>query len=117
VPGGLIGVFPIAGPTLLFVFQNGLLACEGRAPKRSAPEQTFGAFKLVGRLRLPQNLCGFRILIVLSRFYGNARNKAGESNEADRYQMVAAPPLMHREGHAGPRGQQRHQNDHAIGEL
>jgi hypothetical protein len=27
--------------------------------------------------------------------------------------MVAAPPLMHRKGHAGPRDQQRRQNDHA----
>ena len=31
--------------------------------------------------------------------------------------MVAAPPLTHRKGHAGPRDQQRHQNDHAICEL
>ena len=78
-------------------------------------KQTFGAFKLVGRLRLPKNLCGFRILVVLRGFYGNARNKACESNEADRYQMVAAPPLI--KGHAGPRDQKCHQNDHAIGEL
>jgi len=74
-------------------------------PKCPAPEQAFGAFKLVGRLRLPENLCGFRILVVLRGFYGNARNKACESNEADRCQMVAALPLMHREGHAGPRDQ------------
>ena len=94
------------------------LACRGRSVRNvPAPEQTFGAFKLVGRLRLLENLCGFRILVVLRGFYGNARNKACESNEADRYQMVAAPPLMHRKGHAGPRDQQRHQNDHAIYEL
>ena len=67
-------------------------------PKCPAPENKFGAFKLVGRLRLPENLCGFRILVVLRGFYGNARNKACESNEADRYQMIAAPPLMHRKG-------------------
>jgi len=96
-----------------FVFVTGF-GPESRATKSSA---TFGAFKLVGRLRLPENLCGFRILVVLRGFYGNARNKACESNEADRYQMVAAPPLMHRKGHAGPRDQQRHQNVHAICEL
>src|SRR6516165_12217231 len=49
-----------------------------------------------------------------SRLYGNARNKACESNEADRYQMVAAPPLMHRKGHAGPHDQQRHQDNHGY---
>ena len=88
-------------------FQNGLLACRGPSVRKCpAPEQTFGAFKLVRRLRLPENLCGFRILVVFRGFYGNARNKACESNEADRYQMVAAPPLMHRKGHAGPRDQQ-----------
>src|SRR6516165_4167172 len=47
--------------------------------------------ELVGRLRLPENLCGFRILVVLRGFYGNARNKACESNEADRYHAMAAP--------------------------
>jgi len=83
-------------------------------PKCPAPEQTFGAFKLVRRLRLPENLCGFRILVVFRGFYGNARNKACESNEADRYQMVAAPPLMHRKGHAGPHDQQRHQDNHGC---
>src|SRR6516165_114027 len=50
-----------------------------------------------------------------SRLYGNARNKACESNEADRYQMVSAPPLMHRKGHAGSGDQQRHQDHHGFG--
>jgi hypothetical protein len=53
---------------------------------------------------------GCRILVVLRGFYGNARRKACESNEADRYQMIAAPPLMHRKGHAGSGDQQRHQD-------
>jgi hypothetical protein len=92
VPGGLIGVFPIAGPISLLFFSNA--ACRAmpgvKRSKCPAPEQTFGA---------------------------NARNQTCESNEADRYQMVAPPPLMHRKGHAGPRDQQRHQNDHAIYEL
>ena len=57
-------------------------------------------------------ICGFRILVVLCGFYGNARHKACESNEADCYQMIAAPPLMHRKGHAGSGDQQRHQDDH-----
>src|SRR6516165_570662 len=58
-------------------------------------------------LWLPHSGCSSRLL-------WHARNKACESNEADRYQMVAAPPLMHRKGHAGPRDQQRHQNDHGC---
>ena len=41
-------------------------------------------------LWLPENRCGFRVLVVLRCFYGDARNKACESNEADRYQMIAA---------------------------
>jgi len=59
-------------------------------------------------LRLLQNLCGFRVLVGLGGLYGNARNKTCESNEADRYQVIAAPPLVYRKGHAGPRDQQRH---------
>jgi hypothetical protein len=86
-------------------------------PKCPAPEQMFGAFKLVGRLRLPENLCGFRVLVVLGGLYGNARHKTCESNETDCHHVVAAPPLMHRKGHGGSRDQQRHQNDHAICEL
>ena len=66
---------------------------------------------------LPENLCGCRILVVLCGFNANACNKACESNEADRYQMIAAPPLMHRKRHAGPRDQQCHEDDHAICEL
>src|SRR5262249_24381242 len=66
-------------------------------------------------LWLPENLCGFRLLVVLGGFYGNARNQTCESNKADRYQVIAAPPLMHRKGHAGSRDQQRHQDDHDIG--
>jgi ELWxxDGT repeat protein len=31
--------------------------------------------------------------------------------------VAGTHPLMHRKGHAGPRDQQRHQNEHAIGEL
>jgi hypothetical protein len=99
---------------LLLFFKTTCWLAEGERPKCPAPEQTFGAFKLVGRLRLPENLCGFRILVVLRGFYGNARNKACKSNEADRYQMIATPPLMHRKGHAGPRDQQRHQDDHGC---
>jgi hypothetical protein len=53
-------------------------------------------------------------MVVLGGFYGNTRNKACERNEADRYQMIAAPPLMYRKSHAGPCDQQRHQDDHAI---
>jgi hypothetical protein len=103
-------------PKFAFVFsKRGLPRDVGaERPKCPAPERTFGAFKLVGRLWRPKNLCGFRILVVFRGFYGNARNKACESNEADGYQMVAAPPLMHRKGHAGPRDQQRHQNDHGC---
>ena len=71
--------------------------------------------RITRHLWLSENLSGFRILIVLRGFYGNARNKACESNEADRYQVVAAPPLMHRKGHAGPRDQQRRQDDHGCG--
>jgi len=63
---------------------------------------------------LLENRCGFGVLVVLRGFYVNARNKACESNEADRYQMIAAPPLMHRKGHAGSRDQPRHQDDHAM---
>jgi hypothetical protein len=42
--------------------------------------------------KMPESLCGFRVLVVLRGFYGNARNKACESNETYRYQMIAAPP-------------------------
>ena len=73
--------------------------------------------RITRHLWLSENLCSFRVLVVLRGFYGNARNKARESNEADRYQMIAAPPLMHRKGHARPRDQQCHQDDHAICEL
>ena len=66
-------------------------------------------------LRLLENLCGFRALVVLRGFYGNARHKACESNKADRYHVMAAPPLMHRKGHAGSGDQQRHQDDHGFG--
>ena len=59
-------------------------------------------------------LCGFRILVVLGDLYGNARHNQCKSNEADRHDVMAVPPLMHRKGHAGPRDQQRHQGDHAI---
>src|SRR5215472_2873079 len=71
-------------------------------PKCPAPEQTFGAFKLVGRLRLPENLCGFRVLVVLGGLYGSARNQACESNKADGHHVMATPPLMYRKGHAYP---------------
>jgi hypothetical protein len=77
------------------------------------PEQTFDAFKLIGRLR-PKNLCGFRIVVVLCGFYGNTGHKPCESNETDRYHVMAAPPLMHRKGHAGPHDQQRHQDNHGC---
>jgi len=49
---------------------------------------------------LPENLCGFRIVVVLCGFYGNTRHKPCESNETDRYHVMAAPPLVHRKGHA-----------------
>jgi hypothetical protein len=67
------------------------------------------------RRLLPKNLCGFRILVVLGGLYSNARHKQCESDEANRYQVIAAPPLMHCEGHAGSRDQQRHQDDHGFG--
>jgi len=54
-----------------------------------------------------RNLCGLRIVVVLGGFYGNARHKPCESNGADRYHVMAAPPLVHRKGHACSRGQQR----------
>src|SRR6516164_7042194 len=60
-------------------------------------------------------LCGFGILVVLCGFYDSARHKACESNEADRYHVMAAPPPMYRKSHAGPRDQQRHQDDHGFG--
>jgi hypothetical protein len=50
-----------------FVFFS-MRACrlaEAERPKCPAPEQTFDAFKLIERLRLLENLCGFRILVVL----------------------------------------------------
>jgi hypothetical protein len=50
-------------------------------PKCPAPEQTFGAFNLVRRLRLPENLCGFRVLVALGGLYGSACNQACESNK------------------------------------
>ena len=61
------------------------------------------------------NFFGLRILVVLCGFYGNARHKPCESNEADRYRVMAAPPLVHRKGHASSRAQQRHQDDHGFG--
>ena len=61
------------------------------------------------------DLCGFRIVVVLGGFYSNARRKACESNKADRYHVMAAPPLMHRKGHAGSGEQQRHEDDHGFG--
>ena len=45
---------------------------------------------------LPENLCGFRIMVVLGGFYGNARNQTCEGNKADRQHVVAAPPLVYR---------------------
>jgi hypothetical protein len=68
-----------------------------------------------GGLGLPENLCGFRLLVVLGVFYGNARNQTCESNKADRRHVVAAPPLVYRKGHACSRDQQRHQDDHRFG--
>jgi hypothetical protein len=61
---------------------------------------------------LPEKARRFRILVVLTGFYGNARHQQCESDEADRNQVMAAPPLVHRKGHAGPRDQQCHQDDH-----
>src|SRR5215470_1372714 len=65
-------------------------------------------------------MCGVPIwdlwfLVVLCGFYGNARHKACESNKADRYHVMAAPPLMHCKAHAGSGDQQRHQDDHGFG--
>jgi hypothetical protein len=42
----------------------------------------------------------FPILVVLCGFYGNTGHKPCESNETDRYHVMAAPPLVHRKGHA-----------------
>jgi hypothetical protein len=66
------------------------------------------------RLWLPENLCGFPILVALCGFYGNSRHNQCKSNEADCHRMMAAPPLMHRKGHAGSCDQQRHQDDHGF---
>jgi hypothetical protein len=94
----------------------GLAARHAQADKKIARSATggHGAARtrmqtLVGHLWLSENLCGFRILILLHGFYGNARHKPCESNEADRYQVIAAPPLMHRKGHAGSRDQRCYQ--------
>ena len=65
--------------------------------------------------RLPKTLWGFRILVVLGGLYSNARHKACESNEADRYRVMAAPPLVCRKDHAGSGDQQRHKDDHGFG--
>ena len=56
---------------------------------------------------MPENLRGFRILVVLRGLYGNARHNQCKSNQADRYHVLAVPPLMHRKAHAGPGNQQR----------
>jgi hypothetical protein len=76
----------------------------------------FGFFKSIRKscIWLSVNFCGFRILVVLCGFYGNARHKPCESNEADRYRVMAAPPLVHRKGHPSSRGQQRHQDHHGC---
>jgi hypothetical protein len=76
-PGSSYAVFPDRRAISLLVFQKMRLAQSmlgGQRLKCPAPEQMFGAFKLVGRLRLPENLCGFRMLVVL-RF--NALHRAG----------------------------------------
>ena len=65
-------------------------------------------------LRLRDNRCGFRVLVVLGGLYGNTRYKACESNEADRHHVIAARPLVHRKGYADSRDQQRHQDDHGC---
>ena len=63
---------------------------------------------------MSKNLRGFPILIVLCGFYGNTGHKPCESNKTDRYHVMAAPPLVHRKGHACSRDQQRHQDDHGC---
>jgi hypothetical protein len=65
----------------------------------------FGETVRGGDLWLLENLCGFRVLVVLGGLYGSACNQACESNKADGHHMMATPPLMHRKGHAGPRDQ------------
>jgi len=55
-----------------------------------------------GDLWLLENLCGFRVLVVLGGLYGSARNQACESNKADGHHVMATPPLMYRKGHAYP---------------
>jgi hypothetical protein len=47
----------------------------------------------------------------------NTRHNQSDSNEADRYQVMAAPSLVHGNGHAGHRDKQRHQDDHGICEM
>jgi len=54
-----------------------------------------------GGLRLPQNYCGFGILVVLGGLNGNACHDQCESDEANRHHVLAKPPLMHRKTHAG----------------
>ena len=55
-----------------------------------------------GDLWLLENLCGFRVLVVLGGLYGSARNQACESNKADGHHVMATPPLMYRKGPAYP---------------
>jgi hypothetical protein len=45
---------------------------------------------------------GRALIIIQSRiqYRRNARDQACESNKADRYQVIATPPLVHRKGHA-----------------
>jgi len=53
-------------------------------------------------------------VVSLGGFYSNASYNQCES-EANRHHVVAAPPLIHRKGHAGSRNQQHHQDDHGFG--
>ena len=67
-----------------------------------------------GGLQLPQDLYGFVVLVVLRGLHGSARHNQCESDEGNRHDVIAAPPLLHRKGHAGSRDQQRRRGDHGC---
>ena len=67
-----------------------------------------------GGLRLPQNYCGFGIRVLLRGLHGNARHNQCESDEGNRHDVIAAPPLLHRKGHTRSCDQQRRKDDHGC---
>jgi hypothetical protein len=74
---------------------------KGRGGIAAESDYTFLVVADAPRSLRPNHHCGFRILVVLGRFYSNARHKTCEGNEADCHHVIAAPPLMHGKGHGG----------------